>query len=81
MDALAALKPRLVTDAESLPGSRILDGRFTAVQQAVGTPKGRSAGARYLSEFVEDIKKTGLVAKTIEKNGVRGLTVAAPAGK
>ena len=81
MDALAGLKPRLVTDAENLPGSRILDGRFTAVQQAVGAPKGRSAGARYLSEFVEDIKKTGLVAKTIEKNGVRGLTVAAPAGK
>ena len=81
MDALAGLKPRLVTDAESPPGSRILDGRFTAVQQAVGAPKGRSAGARYLSEFVEDIKKTGLVAKTIEKNGVRGLTVAAPAAK
>ena len=81
MDALAALKPRLVTDAESLPGSRILDGRFTAVQQAVGTPKGRSNGARYLAEFVEDIKATGLVAKTIEKNGVRGLTVAPAALK
>ena len=36
----------------------------------------RSAGARYLSEFVEDIKKTGLVAKTIEKHGVKGVTVA-----
>ena len=76
LDALAGLKPRLVTDAESLPGSRILDGRFTAVQQAVGAPKGRAAGARYLSEFVEDIKATGLVARTIEKNNVRGLTVA-----
>jgi polar amino acid transport system substrate-binding protein len=76
LEALAGLKPRLVTDAENLKGSRILDGRFTAVQQAVGAPKGRAAGARYLSEFVEDIKKSGLVAKTIEKNGVRGLTVA-----
>ena len=28
------------------------------------------------SEFIEDIKATGLVAKTIEKNNVRGLTVA-----
>src|ERR687898_708037 len=44
MDALAGLKPRLVTDAENLAGSRIIDGRFTAVQQAVGAPKGRSAG-------------------------------------
>ncbi len=75
-DALAGLKPRLVTDTGNLPGSRILDGNFTAVQQAVGTPKGRAAGSRYLGEFVEDIKATGLVARTIEKNGVRGLTVA-----
>ena len=39
----AGLRPRLVTDQENLPGSRILDGHFTAVQQAAGTPKGRSA--------------------------------------
>jgi len=76
LDALAGLKPRLVADRDKFPGSRILDGRFTAVQQAAGTPKGRPAGARYLAEFIEDIKATGLVARTIEKNNVRGLTVA-----
>jgi len=79
LDALAGLKPRLVTDQAKLPGSRIIDGRFTAVQQAAGTPKGRPAGAQYLREFVEDIKASGLVARTIEKNDVRGLTVAAKA--
>jgi polar amino acid transport system substrate-binding protein len=79
LDALAGLKPRLVTDQGNLPGSRILDGRFTAVQQAIGTPKGRAAGARYLREFAEDIKAAGLVAQAIENNNVRGLTVA-PAG-
>ena len=79
LDAIAGLKPRLVTDADNLPGSRILDGRFTAVQQAAGTPKGRSTGAQYLREFIEDVKATGLVARTIEKNNVRGLTVAAKA--
>ena len=76
LDALAGLRALIVSDAEKLPGSRLLDGRFTAVQQAVGTPKARVAGARYLSEFVEDIKATGLVARTIENNGVRGLSVA-----
>jgi polar amino acid transport system substrate-binding protein len=79
MDALAGLKPRLVTDHDNLPGSRILDGRFTAVQQAVGTPKGHDVGAAYLREFAEDVKATGLVARIIEKNGVRGVTVAAAA--
>jgi polar amino acid transport system substrate-binding protein len=76
LDALAGLRPRLVTDQEKLPGSRILDGNFTAVQQAIGTPKGRDAGAKYLREFAEDIKASGLVARTIEKHNVRGLTVA-----
>ena len=77
LDALAGLRPRLVTDHDNYPGSRILDGNFTAVQQAAGTPKGRPAGAQYLRDYIEDIKATGLVAKTIEKNNVRGLTVAA----
>jgi polar amino acid transport system substrate-binding protein len=76
LDALAGLRPRLVTDQDHLPGSRLLDGNFTAVQQAAGTPKGRPTGARYLSAFIEDIKATGVVARTIAKHNVRGLTVA-----
>ena len=67
---------RLTTDRDKLPGSRILYGRFTAVLQAIGNPKGRNAAAAYLREFVEDVKASGLVAKLMEKNGVRGLTVA-----
>ena len=35
LEALAGLKPRLVADAERLPGSSILEGRFTAIQQAI----------------------------------------------
>jgi polar amino acid transport system substrate-binding protein len=76
LEALAGLRPRLVTDQDNLPGSRILDGNFTAVQQAAGTPKGRPVGAAYLCAFIEEIKATGLVARTITKNNVRGVTVA-----
>jgi polar amino acid transport system substrate-binding protein len=76
LDALAGLKPLLVEVADNQPGVRVLDGRFTAVQQGVGTPKGRDAAAKYLREFVEDIKASGLVAKTIDKNGIRGVSVA-----
>ncbi len=76
LEALGGLKPRLVTDAERLPGSRVLDGQITGVQQAIGTPKAREAGAKYLREFAADIKRSGLVARTIEKNGVRGVSVA-----
>lgn len=79
LDALAGLRPRLISDAEKLPGARILDGRFTAVQQAVGTPRGREAGAAFLRDFVEEAKSSGLVARLIERHGVRGLSVAPPA--
>jgi polar amino acid transport system substrate-binding protein len=76
LDVLAGLKPRLVSDAEKLPGSRVLEGQVTGVQQACGTSKKRPAGAQYISEFIEDVKRSGLVAKTIDKHGVRGVTVA-----
>jgi polar amino acid transport system substrate-binding protein len=77
LEVLAGLKPRLVTDAETLPGSRVLEGRFTVVQQSVGTPQGRPAAAKYLSEFAKDIKMSGLVAQAIARHAVRGVTVAA----
>ncbi len=80
LEALAGLRPRLISDVEKLPGARILDGKFTAVQQAIGTKPDRTAGAAFLREFVEEAKAGGLVASLIEKHGVTGrLTVAPPA--
>ena len=79
LDALAALRPVLVDLAEQHPGSRILDGRFTVVTQAVGAPKGRAAASQFLRDFVEDAKASGLVAKTIAASGIRGVSVAPPA--
>jgi polar amino acid transport system substrate-binding protein len=79
LDALAGLRSRLLQDAEKLPGARILDGRFTAVQQAVGTAKSNAAGAPFLHDFVEDAKASGLVARLIERHRIVGLSVAPPA--
>ena len=76
LDALAGLKPRLVADAEKHPGARVLEGSFSAVQQSIGTPKGRDAAAQYLRAFVAEAKASGLVAKVIAANGVRGVSVA-----
>ena len=76
LEALAGLKPRLVADAEKLPGSRVLEGQVTGVQQAIGTPKARNAAAKYLREFADDVKQSGFVAQAIERNQVRGVSVA-----
>jgi polar amino acid transport system substrate-binding protein len=75
LEAMAALKPGLLGDVARLPGSRILEGNFTTVQQSVGVPKGRLAAATYLQSFVDEIKK-GLVAQLIAKHQVKGLSVA-----
>jgi len=79
LDALAGLKPRLLMDVAKLPGARILDGQFTAVQQAVGTPKSRVAAAVYLRAFVEEMKASGFVGAAISRNAVAGVSVAPPA--
>jgi polar amino acid transport system substrate-binding protein len=76
LEAYAALKPQLLTDAAKLPGSRILPGNFMTVQQAIGTEKKNAAGAAFLRDFVAEAKKTGLVAHLIEKHHVVGLSVA-----
>jgi polar amino acid transport system substrate-binding protein len=75
LEAMAALKPGLLGDAARLPGSRILEGNFTTVQQSIGVPKGRLAAATYLQAFVNEIKR-GLVAQLIAKHNVKGLSVA-----
>lgn len=78
LDALAGLKPVLIEIAEKHPGTRVLHHHFMAVQQAVGVPKGRTSAAVYVREFIEDVKASGLVAEIIERNGVRGVSVASP---
>lgn len=78
LDVLAGLRPRLIADQAALPGSRILDGQFSAVQQAIGTARKNAAGAGFLRGFVEEAKASGLVARLIAKHGVQGLSVAPP---
>lgn len=80
LEALAGLRPRLVEDLGRLPGARILDGRFTAVQQAIGVHRSRPEAAGFLAGFVEEAKASGLVESLIRRHGVTGrLTVAASA--
>jgi polar amino acid transport system substrate-binding protein len=79
LDALAGLKPRLLKDVEQLPRARILDGQFSAVQQAIGTLRTREAGAAFLRDFVEEAKASGLVASLIARHRIQGLSVAQPA--
>ena len=76
LDALAGLRTRLLQDAESLPGSRVLDGSFTTVQQAIGTSRANTLGTAFLQTFVEEAKASGLIVRLIAQHKVHGLAVA-----
>jgi polar amino acid transport system substrate-binding protein len=76
IDVLAGLRPGLLKDIAKMPGATILPGKFSAVQQAVGCNKPAAEGARYIAQFVENAKKSGLVASLIKKHKVKGLSVA-----
>ena len=55
------------------------DWLIQAVQQAIGTPKGRREAAKYLRAFAEEARESGMVAAAIERNAVRGVSVAGKA--
>ncbi len=77
LDVLAGLRPRLLSDQARLPGSRLLAGRFMAVQQAVGVPRASAEAVAHLSRFVKAARASGFVAGLIRKHGVECLSVAA----
>jgi polar amino acid transport system substrate-binding protein len=76
LDVAAGVKQQLEADARRIPGLRLLEGRFMVINQAMGTPKGREAGAKYLREFVEEMKASGFVAQALERHRIEGASVA-----
>jgi polar amino acid transport system substrate-binding protein len=67
LQAVAGLRSKLKKDAAKRPGTRILRDKFMAVEQAACTKKGRTAGFKALSDFIEEAKKSGLVKELMQK--------------
>lgn len=80
LDAAAGVKNFLVTVAAKDPSTRVIDGAFMVIGQAVGVPQGRPEAAKYLRDFVEEMKASGFVARALQQSGVADATVA-PAAK
>ena len=72
--ALTGAAPSQVETAPA--GTRVLDGSFTSVQQAIGTPRARGDGGTtlFLEQFVAEAKASR-VASLIEKHGQTGRLV------
>ena len=78
LEAAAGVKQPLVEYAATDPNVRVMDGRFQVIEQAMGTPKGRTAAARYLRGFVEEMKASGFVADALKRSNQPDAEVAPP---
>lgn len=79
LDAAAGVRQPLIAFAAAHPGTRVMDERFMAIEQAMCMPQGRAAGARYLRAFVEEMKASGFVAAGLDRSGQGDAMVAPPA--
>ena len=79
IEVAAGVKSPLQRFAAARPGLRVMDGRFMAIEQAMGLPKGRSEALKFLRNFIEDMKASGFVAQALTRSGQHDATVAPPA--
>lgn len=78
LEVAAGVRQQLEMDAKRVPGVRMLPGRFMVINQAMGTPRDRAAGAAYLRTFVEEMKSSGFVADALARHRIEGAGVAPP---
>ncbi|GGC67293.1 ABC transporter substrate-binding protein [Undibacterium terreum] len=76
MEVAAGVRQQLQADAKRVPGLRLLDGRFMEIRQAMAMPKNRDAALAYLSDFVEEMKRSGFVGKALQRHHIEGAEVA-----
>ncbi|MBV9557644.1 MAG: ABC transporter substrate-binding protein [Pseudolabrys sp.] len=69
LDAAAGVRQALVTASQKRTDVRVMDDKFMEIRQAMGTPKGRLAGAKYLNAFIEELKASGFVADALKRSG------------
>jgi polar amino acid transport system substrate-binding protein len=70
----------LAAAAGDNPSLWVLDGRFMAIEQAMGMRTGRAAGLGYLTRFLETRKVSGFVADALTRSGQADALVAPPSG-
>jgi polar amino acid transport system substrate-binding protein len=79
LEAAAGVRQPIAAFAHAHPGTRLIPGRFMAIEQAMGTVKGREAGVAYLRSFIEEMKASGFVARALKASGQGDASVAPPA--
>lgn len=81
VDAVAGVRTALVTASRTIPGARVMKGRFMTIPQAAGLPKGRPQALRFLREFIESVKASGFIAAALKRHGLTADDAIVPDAK
>jgi polar amino acid transport system substrate-binding protein len=76
LEAAGGVRQPLEAYARTDPSVRVMDGRFMAIQQAMGMPKGRPRAHAYLKSFVEEMKASGFCADALKRSNQPDAQVA-----
>jgi polar amino acid transport system substrate-binding protein len=76
LEVAGGVRQPLESYARQDPSVRVMAGRFMAIQQAMGMPKGRGAAPDYLRGFVEEMKASGFVADALKRSNQPDAVVA-----
>lgn len=76
LEAAAGVKQPIVKFMSEHSGLRLIKPPFMEIKQAMGTPKNRVWGARYLHTFVEEMKESGFIADALRRSGQHDVAVA-----
>jgi polar amino acid transport system substrate-binding protein len=79
LEAAGGVRQPIMAFAQTHPDTRVVPGRFMAIEQAMGTVKRRDAGVAYLRTFIEELKASGFVAQALKASGQGDASVAPPA--
>jgi len=79
LEAAGGVRQPIVAFAQAHPDTRVIPERFMAIEQAMGTVKGREAGVAYLRTCIEEMKASGFVARALKDSGQADASVAPPA--
>jgi polar amino acid transport system substrate-binding protein len=75
-EVFASVRGELVKYATQLLGSRVLDESYGANRFAMAVAKGQAAERlAYMSEFIDEVRASGLLQQIIDRSGLRGFSV------
>jgi len=77
LEVAAGIRQPIIAFVAANPDVRLVEERFMAIRQAVGTTKARRPETvEFLRDLVEELKKSGFVAESLRRAGVSGAAVA-----